>query len=65
MSTQPQTARSDVWSYGVITDKALLAAGKPTSIHGQTLAVPDDASADELNAVADELQRRRQEHPAE
>jgi transposase-like protein len=52
-------------AYGIVTDKALLAAGKPTSIHQERFAVPDDASADELAAVADELQRRRLAFPPE
>jgi transposase-like protein len=52
-------------AYGIVTDKALLAAGKPTSIHGNTIAVPDDATADELAGVADELRRRRMENPVE
>ncbi len=51
-------------AYGIVTDKALLAAGKPTSIHQERFA-PDDASAEELSAIADELQRRRLEHPVE
>jgi transcriptional regulator with XRE-family HTH domain len=52
-------------AYGIVTDKALLAAGKPTSIHHEALMVPDDASEEELAAMADELQRRRLESPVE
>jgi hypothetical protein len=51
-------------AYGIVTDKALLAAGKPTSIRHEAFVVPDDANEEELVAVAEELRRRRLEFPA-
>lgn len=47
-------------AYGIVTDKMLLAQGKPTSIHGQALALPDDATPEQVVAVADELRARRE-----
>ena len=52
-------------AYGIVTDKALLAAGKPTSIHQEGFALPDDADEEELVAVAEELRRRRLATPKE
>lgn len=45
-------------AYGIITDKALLAAGKPTSIQGQAIAV-GDGTPEELERTVEELRARR------
>lgn len=45
-------------AYGIITDKALLAAGKPTSIQGQAIAV-GEGTAEELEKTVEELRSRR------
>ena len=52
-------------AYGIVTDKALLAAGRPTNIHQEGFVLPDGADVDELGAIADELQRRRLAAPIE
>jgi transposase-like protein len=51
-------------AYGIVTDKALLAQGKPTAITGEAMAFPVDASPDQLVGIADELRRRRERHAA-
>jgi transposase-like protein len=51
-------------AYGIVTDKALLAQGKPTAITGEAMAFPVDASPDQLVGIADELRRRREQHVA-
>jgi transposase-like protein len=51
-------------AYGIVTDKALLAQGKPTAITGEAMAFPADASPDQLVGIADELRRRRERHAA-
>jgi hypothetical protein len=43
-----------------VTDKALLADGRPTQIHGEALAISGDATAEECIAAADEIRRRRE-----
>lgn len=50
--------RSATTAYGIITDKQLLAQGKPTAITAEGIAIPADASALELRRTADELRRR-------
>jgi transposase-like protein len=58
----PQTddLRAVATAYGIVTEKALLTAGKPTSIHADAgISIPDDASADELRKLADQLRSRR------
>lgn len=45
-------------AYGIVTDKALLAEGKPTTIQGQALVV-GDGSPEELEATVEELRNRR------
>jgi transposase-like protein len=56
--------RAVATAYGILTDKALLAAGKPTRIHGGALDFPPDATPEQLASVADELRRRREAYPA-
>lgn len=46
-------------AYGIVTDKELLAAGKPTQIHGQAIAIPETDDPSELERTAEELRRRR------
>jgi hypothetical protein len=42
-------------AFGIISDKILLAQGKPTTIHGEAMAMPTDATPDQLVLIADEL----------
>lgn len=49
------------FAYQVITDKARVAEGKPTSIMGEALGLPEgEADVSQLENAADELRRRRE-----
>lgn len=50
--------------FAVLYDKRQVAAGKPTSIQGTSYDVPEDATPKQLEAVAEELRRRRLESGA-
>lgn len=52
--------REAVGAVSVIADKRQLAHGKPTSIRAETVAIPDDATPEQLGDIADELRRRRE-----
>ncbi len=56
--------RAVATAYGIVTDKALLAAGKPTKIRAEAPELPPDATPEELVRIADELRRRREARPA-
>ena len=46
-------------AYGILTDKMLVAQGKPTQIQGQAIAI-GDGTPEELERTVDELRKRRE-----
>lgn len=55
--------RDAVGAVKILGEQRALAQGKPTSIHGEAVALPADATPDQLIAVADELRERRERAP--
>lgn len=64
LAGQVENVRDAATAYGILTDKALLAQGRPTQIHGEQIAIPADAGPDELAELADRLRERRESVPA-
>ena len=56
---QAKSLKDVATAYGILTDKMLVAQGKPTTIQGQAVAV-GDGSTEDLEKLANELKNRRE-----